>query len=397
MVNQECAQAEQVTFSKEMHLGLPVLQERVDGMVKRLTGAEQLWASKVDEMQFVVGQLAAKVAANAPQGLKQNDEAARELERRFKDVAVSITGAEEHCARRIEMEQQEVLTTLAVACRNASQHNEAELAAIRHSVNRQEESLAACSARECEQMSAIYRELESLVPKQQALSELASNACIAPDAQVARIRSIVAEFTNPISADVKSRFEALQSRPEKACANQSDHSSPLITQRSEPEPELIDLRRLEARQEESRQALEELQQQLRGITYQNGQEEPSMRQRLLQDLGQAQLLEFDECLKLDLKARLPSGTSLEDPPGLTELRARLELVSAEAAQCTDCQNLYGSELADMCRVLRDMDRKIWELSQLPLQAPITAGSAMDAVRQRPVMLEGSAPRHEQMS
>merc|ERR1712070_252160 len=125
----------------------------------------------------------------------------------------------------------------------------------------------------------------------------------------------------------------------------------------EPEPEMVDLRRLEARQEESRQALEELQQQLCEIQRTEGQDDSSLRHNLVTAVevqrreGQAQLLELDESLKSALRASSLSDTSPNDPPALKELYTRLDLVSAEAARCTAYQSSYGSELADMCQVL----------------------------------------------
>merc|ERR1739848_532033 len=146
-------------------------------------------------------------------------------------------------------------------------------------------------------MNVICKELEALGLKQEALSELASNACITPQAQIARIRSIVAELTTPIVADVNSRFEALRHSPGRAS---SSSGTPSLGRRAdpEPEPEMIDLRRLEERQEESRQALEELQQQLCEIKRPDDGDRP--------DGGQ--LLELDERLKADLKAHLPAET-----------------------------------------------------------------------------------------
>merc|ERR1719162_164292 len=49
--------SEQAVFSKHMQLELPRLELRVDDVMSRLTGVEQLWVSKLDEMQSVVGQL----------------------------------------------------------------------------------------------------------------------------------------------------------------------------------------------------------------------------------------------------------------------------------------------------------------------------------------------------
>lgn len=394
---QECVQsnvAEQAAFSNEMHLGLPKLEQRVDEVVNRLTGAESHWVKKLDEMQHVVAQLRAKLAANASQAPKQGDEEARDLERRFQEVGVRIDGMEDFCARRENSKQQECLSSLAVACQEASQYTEVEFAEVWRSIKKHEENFEASSNKDCEQMSTICKELESLGRQQQALSEVASSACISPETQIARIRSIVAEVTQPIKSDIDSRFEALCC-PDKARGLGSGLSSPSDSRRAdpEPEPEMIDLRRLEARQEESRQALEELQQQLLAVQQHGGEDGDSLKNQLLQDLGQAQL-ELDESLKSDLKAHLTTSTSSTEPLAVKDLVARLDVVSAEAAQCTDCQNMYGTELVDMCRVLRDMDHKVSELSQLRPWSVVSGGSALDALQQRPeaMMLPGVPSR-----
>lgn len=150
-----------------------------------------------------------------------------------------------------------------------------------------------------------------------------THACRDPEVPTARIRSIVAELTTPIMAEW---FEALKSS-HKMHKLESDHDSPSSSRRAdpEPEPEMVDLKRLEARQEESRQALEELQQQLCEIQRHEGPDDSSIKLRLSEVGGRAKLLELDESLKSDLKARSPSSQ-------VRELCTRLDVVSAEAAR-----------------------------------------------------------------
>jgi len=167
-------------------------------------------------------------------------------------------------------------------------------------------------------------------------------------------------------------FEALKSSS-NARRLESDRHSPSANRREspsdnrradpEPEPEMLDLKRLEARQEESRQALEELQQQLVSMQRHEGQDDPNLRHVVLAGAGRAHLLELDESRKSDVEVCSPSDRSSMEPLVLKELRTQLDIVSAEAARCTTCQNSYGSELADMCHVLKNMDRKVSELSQ----------------------------------
>merc|ERR1719258_583387 len=115
-------------------------------------------------------------------------------------------------------------------------------------------------------------------------------------------------------AEMHSRFEGLQCS-DKARNPESGQSSPSEGRRAdpEPEPEMLDLKRLEARQEESRQALEELQQQLVDIQRHEGQDGPSLKSQLLRNVGQAQLL-IDERLKSDLQGHLPSEAPSAEPP-----------------------------------------------------------------------------------
>jgi len=334
----ECDRKESQT--KEMQVALPKLEQQVDDVMSRLAGAEQSWVSKLDEMQQVVGQLVTKSSRSAQKPSLD----AQELERRLREATNRV---EEHCARHYGSEQQ------------------VELAALRRSLAKQEQNVEAASVRDHEAMKTICRELESLGHKQEALSELASCSPINPSAQIDTIRSIVVEFTTPIMSEMNCRFEALHKRihcTDKARGN--GQCSP--TGDPEPEPEMVDLRRLEARQEESRKALEELQQQL-----------VEVKRHERDQLPLAQVSQLDSTLKSTCHALSPSSpseiSSIESVV-MKELSTRLDIVSAQAAQCTDSQNSHGSELADMSRILHDMDRKVNELSQVRPQPAATGRS-----------------------
>jgi len=400
----ECAKGEQDALSIELKLQVPKLEERVDEMANHLMGVEELFVSNLDDMQQMVGQLSSKLAANSSKSLGQQVSSEISFQ---KEVLVRIDGMEEYWARRFDGEQQEcrsahqsisqehpvfeALQQTAAACQDNAQFLEAELAAVWGSIAQQEAAREACSIRDCEQVSEIRNELASIELRTElesrelrSVQEAVSNfAAVGPEAQITRMHSIVKDLTRSIRDEMISRFDALQrSTDANSLCSRSDRRHP----DPEPEPELVDLRRLEARQEESRQAMEEVQQQLgeiqrhdpksgllsRNLVLQESRVGRSLEReaRVLKESPSQEKLVLDSTrLLTDLKSQLgswlPTGAAtIVALPTTAELHARQDLVSAEIARCNEAYQKNGTELSDMCRVLCDMDTKFGELSQL---------------------------------
>lgn len=306
---------------------LSALEQRMESVLAALHVAEegckqcQSFNSECEARQKALSK--ALSAANLP----SQDENKHEFISELKSLQEDIHAIEGRCSAR---------------CRD-------ELSTILLMVEAQEERLI--ESQNSEQMQAISKEIRDLKLNQESFAEASYDKALSQEAQI-KIRTIVCEYTNSLSDALNFKLQALHDRFDEVIQScrtsrevtphmDKDHLDYCERRRGdpEPEPELIDLRRLESHQQESRFALEELQQQILEI-----------QQR--ETLGREALL----CTNKELLRSSSQEQSVK------ELHARLDAISAESARCSDSQTLFNSELADMCNVLRNMNGKVSELS-----------------------------------